>query len=182
MWYEVSWSNDPKEWSKFIAGYAVGSISVLSLSPQPRRLRHCPSSLLFGVGANVGAAGLGLPPSKKSHEWNSTPPRSLCRSLPLSPSLQVTRSVFFKCYVLLLLRMDGAEERDTWPFEMVLTKDIVDLKRYLLLLSWVVGAWDQIRLGAKAKHPLAECTEIGKKAWLFAKLQPGRARKAINAT
>ena len=31
--------------------------------------------------------------------------------------------------------MDGAEERDTWPFEMVLTKDIVDLKRYLLLLS-----------------------------------------------
>ena len=25
-------------------------------------------------------------------------------------------------------------------------------------------------------------TEIGKKAWLFAKLQPGRARKRINAT
>ena len=25
-------------------------------------------------------------------------------------------------------------------------------------------------------------TEIGKKAWLFAKLQPGRARKIINAT
>ena len=25
-------------------------------------------------------------------------------------------------------------------------------------------------------------TEIGKKAWLFAKLQPGRARKKINAT
>ena len=25
-------------------------------------------------------------------------------------------------------------------------------------------------------------TEIGKKAWLFAKLQPGRARKTINAT
>ena len=24
-------------------------------------------------------------------------------------------------------------------------------------------------------------TEIGKKAWLFAKLQPGRARKRINA-
>ena len=121
-----------------------------------RRQRRCPSSLLFGVGANVGAAGFGLPPSKKSHEWNSTPPRSLCRSvLSLPPSLQVTRSVFFKCYVL-LLRMDGAEERDTWPFEMVLTKDIVDLKRYLLLLSWVVGAWDQIRLGAKAKHPLAE--------------------------
>ena len=34
--------------------------------------------------------------------------------------------------------------------------------------------------------PLTEfplvCTEIGKKAWLFAKLQPGRARKRINAT
>ena len=26
------------------------------------------------------------------------------------------------------------------------------------------------------------CTEIGKKALLFAKLQPGRARKRINAT
>ena len=26
------------------------------------------------------------------------------------------------------------------------------------------------------------CTEIGKKAWLFAKLQPGRARKRVNAT
>ena len=26
------------------------------------------------------------------------------------------------------------------------------------------------------------CTEIGKKAWLFAKLQQGRARKRINAT
>ena len=25
-------------------------------------------------------------------------------------------------------------------------------------------------------------TEIGKKAWLFAKLQPGRARKRMNAT
>ena len=25
-------------------------------------------------------------------------------------------------------------------------------------------------------------TEIGKKVWLFAKLQPGRARKRINAT
>ena len=27
-----------------------------------------------------------------------------------------------------------------------------------------------------------DCAEIGKKAWLFAKLQPGRARKRINAT
>ena len=26
------------------------------------------------------------------------------------------------------------------------------------------------------------CAEIGKKAWLFAELQPGRARKQINAT
>ena len=30
--------------------------------------------------------------------------------------------------------------------------------------------------------PNLKCTEIGKKAWLFAKLQPGRARKRINAT
>ena len=29
---------------------------------------------------------------------------------------------------------------------------------------------------------LVKATEIGKKAWLFAKLQPGRARKRINAT
>ena len=29
---------------------------------------------------------------------------------------------------------------------------------------------------------LQRYTEIGKKAWLFAKLQPGRARKRINAT
>ena len=29
---------------------------------------------------------------------------------------------------------------------------------------------------------LHSSTEIGKKAWLFAKLQPGRARKRINAT
>ena len=29
---------------------------------------------------------------------------------------------------------------------------------------------------------LENSTEIGKKAWLFAKLQPGRARKRINAT
>ena len=29
---------------------------------------------------------------------------------------------------------------------------------------------------------LTPSTEIGKKAWLFAKLQPGRARKRINAT
>ena len=28
----------------------------------------------------------------------------------------------------------------------------------------------------------SSCTEIGKKAWLFAKLHPGRARKRINAT
>ena len=29
---------------------------------------------------------------------------------------------------------------------------------------------------------LSTCTEICKKAWLFAKLQPSRARKRINAT
>ena len=70
---------------------------------------------------------------QKSHMSEIQPRLAHSAGLPLSPSLQVTRSVFFKCYVL-LLRMDGAEERDTWPHEMVLTKDIVDLKRYLLLL------------------------------------------------
>ena len=33
-------------------------------------------------------------------------------------------------------------------------------------------------VGKKREHS----TEIGKKAWLFAKLQAGRARKKINAT
>ena len=69
---------------------------------------------------------------QKSH-MSEIQPRPLTLPPSPPPSLQVTRSVFFKCYVL-LLRMDGAEERDTWPFEMVLTKDIVDLKRYLLLM------------------------------------------------
>ena len=32
------------------------------------------------------------------------------------------------------------------------------------------------------KSALLTYTEIGEKAWLFAKLQPGRARKKINAT
>ena len=39
--------------------------------------------------------------------------------------------------------------------------------------------------GPKTKHishKYPGSTEIGKKAWLFAKLQPGRARKRINAT
>ena len=31
-------------------------------------------------------------------------------------------------------------------------------------------------------YQIIPITEIGKKAWLFAKLQPGRARKRINAT
>ena len=32
------------------------------------------------------------------------------------------------------------------------------------------------------RQATSHTTEIGKKAWLFAKLQPGRARKRINAT
>ena len=34
----------------------------------------------------------------------------------------------------------------------------------------------------RTSHFFGLCTEIGKKAWLFAKLQPGKARKRINAT
>ena len=34
----------------------------------------------------------------------------------------------------------------------------------------------------KFAQKISILTEIGKKAWLFAKLQPGRARKRINAT
>ena len=33
----------------------------------------------------------------------------------------------------------------------------------------------------KVKSP-HNCTGVGKKAWLFAKVQPGRAKKRINAT
>ena len=38
------------------------------------------------------------------------------------------------------------------------------------------------RNGRERKSPSCTSTEIGKKAWLFAKLEPGRARKRINAT
>ena len=41
--------------------------------------------------------------------------------------------------------------------------------------SYMVGM-----IGIVPTH--SECTEIDKKAWLFANLQPGRARKRINAT
>ena len=40
----------------------------------------------------------------------------------------------------------------------------------------------QISQATAATNLTKPCTEIGKKAWLFAKLQPGRARKIINAT
>ena len=48
-------------------------------------------------------------------------------------------------------------------------------------------SYSQAEPGRELTQPsprlLAEpCTEIGKKAWLFAKLQPGRARKRIDAT
>ena len=35
---------------------------------------------------------------------------------------------------------------------------------------------------SETSQPELTCTGIGKKSWLFAKLQPGRARKRINAT
>ena len=35
---------------------------------------------------------------------------------------------------------------------------------------------------SESSQSLLQCSETGKKAWLFAKLQPGRARKRINAT
>ena len=37
-------------------------------------------------------------------------------------------------------------------------------------------------LATKRIYILLSCTEIGKKVGLFAELQPGRARKRINAT
>ena len=49
---------------------------------------------------------------------------------------------------------------------------------YLLILEYVQFVNDPYKVNVM----LVINTEIGKKAWLFAKLQPGRARKRINAT
>ena len=49
---------------------------------------------------------------------------------------------------------------------------------YLRLLGFYFGDSNQI---LKMTHQ-SYTTEIGKTVWLFAKLQPGRARKRINAT
>ena len=40
----------------------------------------------------------------------------------------------------------------------------------------------ELLFGTCIPNEETSCTEIGRKAWLFAKLQPGRARKRINAT
>ena len=42
---------------------------------------------------------------------------------------------------------------------------------------WVLSSSEDIWSTVESEN-----TEIGKKAWLFAKLQPGTARKKINAT
>ena len=44
---------------------------------------------------------------------------------------------------------------------------------------WVLSSSEDIYIWSTVE---SKNTEIGKKAWLFAKLQPGRARKKINAT
>ena len=49
---------------------------------------------------------------------------------------------------------------------------------YLLILEYVQFVNDPYKVNVM----LVINTEIGKKAWLFAKLQPGRARKRMNAT
>ena len=38
-----------------------------------------------------------------------------------------------------------------------------------------------LHLGKESHACVINFTDIGKKAWLFAKLKPGRARKRINA-
>ena len=48
-----------------------------------------------------------------------------------------------------------------------------------LILIFIAQHWNETPLQTDNE---VQCTEIGKKAWLFAKLQPGRARKRINAT
>ena len=45
-----------------------------------------------------------------------------------------------------------------------------------------VGVQSSRELQPRSRIAFLVYTEIGKKAWLFAKLQPGRARKRINAT
>ena len=47
---------------------------------------------------------------------------------------------------------------------------------------WCLSVFMQFLLRFIASRVIHGCTEIGKKAWLFAKLQPGRARRRINAT
>ena len=49
-----------------------------------------------------------------------------------------------------------------------------DKKSWQKKLQEKIALWSSLLLFA--------LTEIGKKAWLFAKLQPGRDRKRINAT
>ena len=48
--------------------------------------------------------------------------------------------------------------------------------------SWVEVVKEQSDIVRSLSIPHEERTEIGKKVGLFAKLQPGRARKRINAT
>ena len=62
------------------------------------------------------------------------------------------------------------------------------LNSFLALYSNNIIIWDFTTIGLRDglerrdfTQPI-QSTEIGKKAWLFAKLQPGRARKRNNAT
>ena len=69
----------------------------------------------------------------------------------------------------------------------------VFVRRYMFLNSVVLGTLQLIVISSRYERHSEEkgevlyrqkvlSTEISKKAWLFAKLQPGRARKRINAT
>ena len=73
----------------------------------------------------------------------------------------------------------------THPDHIILVKFVVvvvvklhKIKKTLSKIKWSPTALLERRQPINSSL----CAEIGKKAWLFAKLQPGRARKRINAT
>ena len=75
------------------------------------------------------------------------------------------------------LKMQDISESDTGACDTT-TPFLIDLV--------LIGRWncfsDQPSADLQPNLDWCQCTEIGEKAWLFAKLQSGRARKRINAT
>ena len=73
----------------------------------------------------------------------------------------------------------------TKTFDLTAEKPLETKSRRCCTIIWVSAVWFLIMVVAGVlvgifltpTSELGKSTEIGKKAWLFAKLQPGRARK-----